>query len=42
MNEPDDAMNAADETTVATLTEPKSKTAQTTATKRQPPITSSS
>jgi ATP-dependent Clp protease adaptor protein ClpS len=35
--EPDDYGTDADETTVATLSEPKSKTAATTATRRQPP-----
>ena len=35
--EPEDYGSEADETTVATLSEPKSKTAATTATRRQPP-----
>ncbi len=37
MSDPDDRISEADETTVATMTEPKSKTALTTATRRQPP-----
>jgi ATP-dependent Clp protease adaptor protein ClpS len=35
--EPDDFGTEADDTTIATLTEPKSRTAATTATRKQPP-----
>lgn len=37
MSDEEGNISAADETTVATLSEPKSKTAATTATRRQPP-----